>query len=110
MIPLPASAVTGLSPTQLELILAHELAHIRRRDYLVNLLQTAVESLLFYHPAVWWVSRRMRIEREHCCDDLAVAAGGNAARYARALAALAGPRPPPPFAMAPPRRPLSAPV
>ena len=87
---LPASAVTGLSPTQLELILAHELAHIRRRDYLVNLLQTAVETLLFYHPAVWWVSHRMRIEREHCCDDLAVAAGGDAARYARALADLEG--------------------
>jgi beta-lactamase regulating signal transducer with metallopeptidase domain len=87
---LPASAVIGLSPTQLELILAHELAHIRRRDYLVNLLQAAVETLLFYHPAVWWVSHRMRIEREHCCDDLAVAAGGDAARYARALADLEG--------------------
>ncbi len=97
---LPATAVTGLSPTQLELILAHELAHIRRRDYLVNLLQTAVESLLFYHPAVWWVSRRMRIEREHCCDDLAVAAGGNAARYARALADLEGLRAAPSLAMA----------
>jgi beta-lactamase regulating signal transducer with metallopeptidase domain len=90
MILLPASAVTGLSPTQLELILAHELAHIRRRDYLVNLLQTAVETLLFYHPAVWWVSHRMRIERELCCDDLAVAAGGDAAGYARALADLEG--------------------
>jgi len=87
---LPASALTGLSPTQLELILAHELAHIRRGDYLVNLLQTAAETLLFYHPAVWWVSHRMRVEREHCCDDLAVAAGGNATHYARALAELEG--------------------
>jgi hypothetical protein len=87
---LPASAITGLSPDQLELILAHELAHIRRWDYLLNLLQTAVETLLFYHPAVWWVSKRMRVEREHCCDDLAVTAGGNAIRYARALADLEG--------------------
>jgi beta-lactamase regulating signal transducer with metallopeptidase domain len=87
---LPASALTGLSTAQLELILAHELAHIRRGDYLMNLLQTAVETLLFYHPAVWWVSHRMRVEREHCCDDLAVAAGGNASRYARALADLEG--------------------
>ncbi len=85
---LPASALTGLSSDQLELILAHELSHIRRRDYLANLAQTAVETLLFYHPAVWWVSDRMRVEREHCCDDLAVAAGGNRVRYARTLAEL----------------------
>ena len=86
----PASAITGLTPQQLELILAHELAHIQRRDYLVNLLQTAVETLLFYHPAVFWVSGRMRVEREHCCDDLAVAACGSPVRYARALADLQG--------------------
>jgi hypothetical protein len=86
----PTSALTGLTPQQLELILAHELAHIRRRDYLVNLLQTAVETLLFYHPAVFWVSGRMRMEREHCCDDLAVAACGSPVRYARALADLQG--------------------
>jgi beta-lactamase regulating signal transducer with metallopeptidase domain len=85
---LPASALAGLSMEQLELILAHELAHIRRRDYLVNLLQTAAETLLFYHPAVWWVSHRMRVEREHCCDDLAVAACGNALIYAHTLAEL----------------------
>jgi bla regulator protein blaR1 len=84
----PAGALVGLTASQLELVLAHELAHIRRRDYLVNLLQTAVETLLFYHPAVWWVSGRMRIEREHCCDDLAVAACGNPVGYARALADL----------------------
>jgi beta-lactamase regulating signal transducer with metallopeptidase domain len=86
----PVSVLTGLTPQQLELILAHELAHIRRRDYLVNLLQTAVETLLFYHPAVFWVSGRMRVEREHCCDDLAVAACGSPVRYARALADLEG--------------------
>jgi len=87
---LPASALSGLTAHQLELILAHELAHVRRHDYLVNLLQSAAETLLFYHPAVWWVSGRMRVEREHCCDDLAVAACGSAVRYARALVELQG--------------------
>ncbi len=82
---LPASALTGLTPQQLEAIIAHELAHIRRHDYLINLLQAVVETLLFYHPAVWWVSRRIRQEREHCCDDLAVAVCGDALTYARAL-------------------------
>src|SRR3989454_6019086 len=83
---LPASALTGLTPLQLDALLAHELAHVRRYDYLVNLLQSAVETLLFYHPAAWWVSRRVREEREHCCDDLAVAAcGGDAHVYATAL-------------------------
>ena len=69
----PAATLSSLSPSQIEAILAHELAHIRRHDYLVNLLQSAVETLLFYHPAVWWVSRQVRAEREHCCDDVAVA-------------------------------------
>jgi beta-lactamase regulating signal transducer with metallopeptidase domain len=85
---LPASALGGMSPRQLEAILAHELAHIRRHDYLVNLLQTLVETLLFYHPAVWWVSRRIRVEREHCCDDLAVSLCGDPYTYASALADL----------------------
>lgn len=84
----PASALTGLTPEQLQALLAHELAHIRRHDYLVNLLQTAVETLLFYHPAVWWVSGEIRQEREHCCDDVAVAACGSVVIYARALARL----------------------
>ena len=82
---LPASALTGLTPQQLEAIIAHELAHIRRHDYLINLLQALIETLLFYHPAVWWVSRRIRQEREHCCDDLAVAVCGDTLAYARAL-------------------------
>jgi beta-lactamase regulating signal transducer with metallopeptidase domain len=82
---LPASALSGLSAGQLEAILAHELAHIRRHDYLVNLLQTLVETLLFYHPAVWWLSRRIRAEREHCCDDLAVSLCGDPIAYANAL-------------------------
>ncbi len=85
---LPASAMTGLSFEQLEAILAHELAHIRRCDYLVNMLQTTVEILGFYHPAVWWVSHKIRVERENCCDDLAVAVCGDKVRYARALALL----------------------
>ncbi|HKP14129.1 MAG TPA: M56 family metallopeptidase [Blastocatellia bacterium] len=85
---LPVSALTGLSPAQLEALLAHELGHIKRYDYLVNLLQTAVETLLFYHPAVWWLSSQIRQEREHCCDDLAVATCGNVLVYARALAEL----------------------
>lgn len=82
---LPACAFTGLTPPQLELILAHELAHIRRHDYLVNLFQVVIETLFFYHPAVWWVSRQVRIEREHACDDLVVAACGDPIAYARAL-------------------------
>jgi HEAT repeat protein/beta-lactamase regulating signal transducer with metallopeptidase domain len=84
----PASALSGLSPTQLEAILAHELAHVRRHDYLVNLAQTVIETVLFYHPAVWWVSRQVRLEREHCCDDLAVAACGDRRMYVEALLGL----------------------
>ena len=85
---LPASALSGLTPTQIEALLAHELAHVRRHDYLVNLLQSVVETLLFYHPAVWWVSAHVRAEREHCCDDLAVAVCDRLV-YVTALADLA---------------------
>lgn len=85
---LPVSALAGLSPQMMEAILAHELAHIRRHDYLLNMMQTAIETLLFYHPAVWWVGKKIRQERENCCDDLAVAACGDALVYARALTAL----------------------
>jgi beta-lactamase regulating signal transducer with metallopeptidase domain len=85
---LPASALTGLSADQLEALLAHELAHIRRCDSLVNILQTVIETLGFYHPAVWWVSHRIRIERENCCDDLAVTICGDRLRYARALTSM----------------------
>lgn len=84
----PAATMTGLSPAQLESILAHELAHIRRQDYLVNLCQVAVETVLFYHPAVWWVSARMREERENCCDDMAASVTGGVVAYAKALTAL----------------------
>jgi len=85
---LPASVLTGLTPAYLDAVLAHELAHVRRHDYLVNVLQSLVETLLFYHPAVWWCSRQIRIEREHCCDDMVVEAGGNRVAYASALAQL----------------------
>jgi uncharacterized protein (TIGR03435 family) len=86
---LPMAALSGLAPKQVEAILAHELAHIRRHDFLVNLLQTLAETVLFYHPAVWWVSRRIRTEREHCCDDVAVSVCGDATEYAAALTELA---------------------
>src|SRR5262249_52370130 len=85
---LPVEIVTGLSPGHLEAILAHELAHIRRHDFAVNLLQSVVESLFFYHPAVWLLSQRLRAERENCCDDLAAAQVGSRADYGRALLAL----------------------
>jgi beta-lactamase regulating signal transducer with metallopeptidase domain len=85
---LPVAAIAALSPAQVEAVLAHELAHIRRHDYAVNLLQTIAETVLFYHPAVWWVSSRIRAEREHCCDEVAVRISGNAVAYARALAEL----------------------
>ncbi|MCF7958955.1 MAG: M48 family metalloprotease, partial [Phycisphaerae bacterium] len=89
MILLPTCAITGLSIGQIEAIIAHELAHIKRNDYLVNPLQTVVEILGFYHPAVWWVSRKIRIEREHCCDDMAIAVTGDNISYAKALVNLA---------------------
>ena len=83
---LPATMVTGLPPDQLRLVLAHELAHIRRYDYLANMLQLVIEALLFFNPAVWWISRQMRVEREACCDAAAVAVTGQSVGYARTLA------------------------
>ena len=101
MILLPASALTGLTPLQLDALLAHELAHVRRYDYVANLLQSVVETLLFYHPAAWWVSQQVREEREHCCDDLAVAVCGDAHFYATALLSMERLRvTPPAFALA----------
>jgi beta-lactamase regulating signal transducer with metallopeptidase domain/uncharacterized GH25 family protein/thiol-disulfide isomerase/thioredoxin len=89
---LPASLITELPAEQLESLVAHELAHVLRHDYLVNLLQTAIETLLFYHPTVWWISAKVREERENCCDDLAIAVTRDRAVYLRALAAVAGAR------------------
>jgi len=89
LIILPLAAMAHMTAAQVEALLAHELAHIRRRDYAINLLQTIAEALLFFHPAVWWISRRIRQEREHCCDDAAIAVAGEATAYAEALLALA---------------------
>jgi len=104
---LPARALTGLSEQQIELVIAHELAHIRRLDGLVNIFQIAIETLLFYHPAVWWVNQKIRTEREHCCDDEAVALCGNPVNYARALALMEEWRTAPALLMAANRSPLS---
>ncbi|HEX3747149.1 MAG TPA: GWxTD domain-containing protein [Bryobacteraceae bacterium] len=85
---LPLGCLTGLSAAQVECILLHELAHVVRRDYLVNMVQSLAEGLLFYHPAVWWVSRVVRMERENCCDDRVVEWTGDARAYAATLAVL----------------------
>ena len=84
----PPAALLNLSPAQLESIVAHELAHIGRHDYLINLLQTIAETLFFYQPAIWWVSSRIRAERELCCDDMVVDICGDPVGYARALTQL----------------------
>jgi len=105
---LPVTALTGLDEMQLQAVIAHELAHIQRLDAFVNLFQIAVESLLFYHPAVWWLGRRIREEREDCCDDAAVAVCGSPVTYARALAHMAESRVAPQLVMAANRGPLAA--
>ncbi|MDB6071999.1 MAG: hypothetical protein JWL81_3170 [Verrucomicrobiales bacterium] len=86
---IPSGALAGLSPREMDFILAHEFSHIQRHDYLTGLLQAAVETLLFFHPAVWWVSHRMNLEREHACDDRARHLTGNPRAAATALARLA---------------------
>lgn len=82
---IPIGLLSGLSPRQVEAVLAHELAHIRRYDYLINMIQSAVEIVLFFHPAIWWLSARIREEREHCCDDIAINICGERASLAQAL-------------------------
>jgi beta-lactamase regulating signal transducer with metallopeptidase domain len=104
---LPVTALTGLSEEQLEVVIAHELAHIQRLDPFVNVFQVCVETLLFYHPAIWWLNKKIRAEREHCCDDIAVALCGNAVEYARALTLMEEWRNAPVFAMAANRGPLT---
>ena len=84
----PMSLLANLPSDQIESILAHELAHIRRHDYLINLLQSFVEILLFFNPAVWWMSSFIRSEREHCCDDIAIGVTGDKLTFARTLANL----------------------
>ena len=104
---LPVSALTGLTEAQLRAVIAHELAHIRRHDSLVNLLQILVETLLFYHPAIWWLNRRIRAERELCCDEIAVSLTGDRLEYAKALTLMAEWEQAPALAMAANRGPLS---
>jgi beta-lactamase regulating signal transducer with metallopeptidase domain len=84
----PLSFLTHTPVAQLEALLAHELAHVARKDWLWNQVQCVLEALLFFHPAVWWLGRRIRQEREHACDDLAVATCGNVVALAEALVAL----------------------
>lgn len=82
---LPTSLMTGLEPKQIELLLLHELAHVRRYDFTINILQTLVEIVFFYHPALWWISRNIRATREHCCDDAVLAVQNQPVLYAEAL-------------------------
>lgn len=84
----PSSVLLMMSPEQVRMVLAHELAHIRRYDHVVNMVQVLIETVLFYHPVVWWMSRSVRLEREHCCDDAAVRQCGDARGFARALTEL----------------------
>jgi beta-lactamase regulating signal transducer with metallopeptidase domain len=104
---LPVTALTGLSEEQLQLVIVHELAHIQRLDPFVNVFQICVETLLFYHPAVWWLNKRIRAERENCCDDVALSVCGHALEYARALTLMEEWRSAPALAMAANRGPLS---
>lgn len=85
---LPVGLINRLSPAEVEAVLAHELAHLLRHDWLLNLAQAFVETVFYYHPAVWWISGVIRRERENCCDDIAVQLTGNRILYARTLVSL----------------------
>ena len=85
---LPFATVNYLTTEQVESIILHELAHVKRHDYLFNILQTVVETILFFNPFVWATSAIIRREREHCCDDIVVACSGNPLPYAKALTIL----------------------
>lgn len=104
---LPATVLTGLSEDQLRAVIAHELAHIKRLDYVANFLQALVEALFFYHPAIWWLGKRIRTERELCCDKIAVSLYDNRLEYARALGLMGEWRSAPPLALAANRGPLA---
>ncbi len=97
---LPMSALTSLSPDQLDAVLAHELEHVRRADYLWNLVQSLIETLFFFHPAVWWLGAQLREQRELCCDDAAVSLCRDPLTYATALLSLEEQRREPRLAMA----------
>ena len=85
---LPLGMISGLTQNHVEAIIAHEIAHIKRYDFLVNLIQTFAETLFFYHPSVWWMSAIIRIERENCCDDIAVDICGDSLTYSKALVSI----------------------
>lgn len=85
---IPVGLVNHLTPNQVEMVLLHELAHIKRHDFLVNLLQSVIEVIFFFNPAVWWISREIRQERENCCDDLIVQLKGQPVQYIKTLAAV----------------------
>jgi beta-lactamase regulating signal transducer with metallopeptidase domain len=85
---LPIAMFNNLTAEQLEAILLHELAHVKRNDYLLNIFQSIVETILFFNPFVWWISKNIRLEREHCCDDLVLAGQVQPLQYAKALVAL----------------------
>jgi len=89
MVLMPAAMLTGMPIDLLKMLLAHEMAHIKRHDYLLNLIQTFIEIILFYHPAVWWISKQIRNSREEIADDLAVRVTGEPRRLALALSELA---------------------
>ena len=105
---LPVRALTGLTTEQLEAVVAHELGHIKRFDVAVNFFQVIAETLFFFHPAVWWLNRRIRADREDCCDDVAITACGGTVGYARALATMEDWRDVPHFAMAATGSPVAA--
>jgi beta-lactamase regulating signal transducer with metallopeptidase domain len=105
---IPMRAITGLSTEQLEAVIAHELGHVKRLDVAVNFVQVVAETVFFFHPAVWWLNRRIRADREDCCDDIAVNAAGGRLGYAKALATMATWRDTPRFAMAATGGPLAA--
>jgi beta-lactamase regulating signal transducer with metallopeptidase domain len=107
MVLLPISTLTGLTDEQLRMVIAHELAHIQRLDAFVNVFQICAETLLFYHPAVWWMNKRIRAERELCCDEVAVSVCGDVVEYARVLTMMEEWRSAPALAMAANRGSLS---
>ena len=85
MILFPLGAINHLQPEEVEAILAHEMAHIRRHDFLINIIHAVAEAIFYFHPAFWWISAQIRTERENCCDDLAIGICGDTMSYARSL-------------------------
>ncbi len=88
MILFPIGAINRLSMEEVESIIAHELAHVKRNDYIINILMNVAESIFYFHPAMWWLSAQIKVEREHCCDDIAIEALGSPINYAKSLVAV----------------------